>query len=99
MQQMTELIEEDLENISKALDMPKERVVDMTEEEILNAFEMAIQQTELEIKFKTEKIAFFRSENIKLRIKNTFLRLGCVVRQIQIGFTLALKDLERFLNF
>ena len=96
---MADLTEEDLENISKSLDMSKELVLNMTEEEIdIDAFQAVIQKVELEIEFKTKEGAFLRSKNIQLCVEGAFLRLKVILRQIQIGFTFTLKDLEKILK-
>jgi hypothetical protein len=105
MKQMANLTEEELGSISKTLDISKDLLREMTEEELLLKFETALQKLKVEFASETEKIKLFRVErfklrveNLKLRIANAFLRLECFVQQVRIGTELTIQDFERFLR-
>lgn len=102
---MANLTEEELDTVSKTLDISKDLLRNMTEEELLLEFETALQKVKLEAASETEKINLFRIErsklrieNFKLRIANALLRLGCFVQQVRIGVELTIKDFEDFLR-
>ena len=102
---MANLTEEELDSISKTLDISKDLLQNMTEEELLLEFETALQKVKLESASEIEKIKLFRVErfrlrieNLKLRIENALLRLGCFVQQVRIGAELTIKDLENLLR-
>ncbi len=95
---MANLTEEELDSISKTLDISKDLLRKMTEEELLLKVETALQKLRIESASETEKNIFFRVENFKLRIANAFLRLGCFIQQVLIGAKLTVKDFEDFLR-
>lgn len=102
---MANLTEKELDSVSKILDISKDSLRNMTEEELLLEFETALQKVKLESASEIEKINLFRIErsklrieNFKLRIANAFLRLRCFLQQVRIGAEVTIQDIEKFLR-
>lgn len=91
--------------MSEMLGISEEQLLCMTEDNLLEAVNELLSKAKTELDVlqavvadKKRQAAALRSENINLRCTSIGLKIGCAVRQVQIGFLRTLRDMKSLLQ-